>query len=79
MYLHCGNCQKTYEMHEGMIGQPDLEGIFIRILGKNIQGTDINICPKCAIYALSGTHGFKRKGNSSVVFANNGFQRTKSR
>lgn len=63
MTLFCGKCQNKYEMREKMVGQPDLEGIFIHISGRDIAGTDINICPKCAIHALSSTHGFKRKGD----------------
>ena len=63
MILHCGKCRKHYEMEDRMIGQPDLEGIYFQIGGKNIEGTDINICSECAIHALSGTHGFKRYGD----------------
>ena len=63
MILLCGKCQRKYEMVGKMIGQPDLEGIFIRILDRDIPGADINICPECAIHALSGTSGFKRKGD----------------
>lgn len=54
-------------MRNKMIGQPDLEGILIRIDGQNIPGTDINICPKCAIYALAGIRGFKRTKNIVTV------------
>jgi len=67
MKLLCGHCQSEYEKQDGMIGQPDLEGIFIRLGGRDIPGTDINICPECAIYALAGTHGFKRNGNTVTV------------
>ncbi len=67
MNLLCGKCQNPYEMQGKLIGQPDLEGVFIRILDKDIPGTDINICPECAIHALSGTHGFKRTGNTVRV------------
>ena len=63
MILLCGKCQNRYEMQGKMIGQPDLEGIFIQMSNRNIEGTDLNICPECAVHALAGTHGFRRKGN----------------
>lgn len=61
--MTCGCCQKQYANEPGMIGQPDLEGIYIEICGKKILGTEINICYDCAIKALSSTGGFKRSGN----------------
>ena len=63
MFLTCGHCQQPYETHGKMIGQPDLEGIHIRISDTDVPGIDINICPECAIHALTGTHGFKRIRN----------------
>jgi len=56
-------------MNGKMLGQPDLEGVFICILAARIPGVDINICQECAIHALSGTHGFERNGNV-VTLAN---------
>ena len=63
MILFCGHCQKKYEIQDRIVGQPDLEGISIRMGGRDIPGIDINICPECAIYALAGIRGFKRNGN----------------
>lgn len=63
MILFCGHCQSKYEMQGKMIGQPDLEGISIRMGERDIPGTDINICRKCAIDALAGQHGFRRDGD----------------
>ena len=50
-----------------MIGQPDLEGITIKLGGRDILGTDINICPECAIAALAGRKGFKRVENIVTI------------
>lgn len=66
MNLHCGVCQSVYEMAtcpRKMIGQPDLEGIYISLGGTEIEGTDINICADCAIKALLSRKPFKRTGN----------------
>ncbi len=63
MTLQCGKCRARYEMAGGIIGQPDLEEVRFNIEGRLIPGTDINICPQCAFYALLGTNGFVRKGN----------------
>lgn len=62
MMLHCGNCQQVYQPESGMLGHPDLEGIYLNIGGKRIEGTDINICKECAIKALAGQRPFTRKG-----------------
>ncbi len=66
MILQCGKCRARYEIAGGIIGQPDLEGVWFNIEGRLIPGTDINICQQCAFYALIGCNGFTRKGD--IVF-----------
>ena len=71
MMLHCGVCLSIYEMPIDpikMIGQPDLEGIYIVLGGVAIEGTDINICLECAIKALCGKKPFKRKGKNIYFY-----------
>ena len=68
----CGHCQEWYDRVTGpdgklMFGQPDLEGIMLRIDGCDVPGVDINICPKCALDALCGRKGFRRRGNICEV------------
>jgi len=63
---HCGACQQIYTPEGGVVGQTDLEGIMIRIDGRDIPGENLNICKNCAMKALLGTKPFRRRKN--VVF-----------
>lgn len=60
----CGNpdCREWYAPPVGEVGAADAEGLFFSIGGQSIRGEDLNICPECALLALSGKKPFRRKG-----------------
>lgn len=60
--LICGGCRDWYAPPQGQTGCADAEGLQFKIGGRQIAGEDLNICPACALLALTGKKPFRRKG-----------------